>query len=295
MQSSFSANMLALVEGSPVVITLKNALQHFIDFRQTVVRRRSEYELRRAQERAHILAGLRIAISYLDAVIALIRGAADSDAAKTGLIERFGLDDAQAQAILDMQLRRIATLERERLERDYQELQERIRGLEELLADPSKISKEVKKELRDLNKKFGQERRTDISNDAHDIDRRELEAHEQVVVTLSKGGYIKRIPADTYRNQHRGGRGVVSMNTRDDDPINQILVVDTHDDLLFFTNTGRVLRLTAYAAPLMRAMTSSKLLMAMRSPASMWARSCARLSSYSDLLVTTNCRKSIKC
>ena len=246
MQSSFSANMLALVEGSPVVITLKNALQHFIDFRQTVVTRRSEYELRRAEERAHILAGLRIAISNLDAVIALIRGAADADAAKTGLVERFSLDEAQAQAILDMQLRRIATLERERLEREYLELQERIRGLQELLADPSKILKEVKKETTELNKKFGQERSTDISNQAHDIDRRELEAHEQVVVTLSKSGYIKRIPADTYRNQHRGGRGVVSMNTRDDDPINQILVVDTHDDLLFFTNTGRVLRLTAY-------------------------------------------------
>ena len=145
-----------------------------------------------------------------------------------------------------MQLRRISALERERLEEEYAQVQETIRGLEELLGDERKVLTEIKKETRALRKKFGGERLTDISLDAHDISRAELEAHEQVVVTLSKAGYIKRIPATTYRNQHRGGKGVVSMNTREDDPVQHILVVDTHDTLLFFTNRGRVLKLTAY-------------------------------------------------
>lgn len=246
MQSSFSANMLALVGGMPRIITLKLALQEFVEFRRVVVRRRSEYELARARDRAHILAGLRIAVSNLDAVIALIRAAADTEAARNGLMTQFDLDQPQAQAILDMQLRRISSLERERLENEYQELQQTIQGLETLLADDKNVLDVVKKETQDLKKKFGDKRRTRISLDDYDISREELEAHEQIVVTLSKGGYVKRISADTYRSQHRGGRGVVSMNTRDDDPVHHILVVDTHETLLFFTNRGRVLKLTAY-------------------------------------------------
>ena len=246
MQSSFSANMLALVEGMPRVITLKVALQAFIDFRREVVRRRAEFQLERARQRAHILAGLRIAVGNLDEVIALIRGAADTPAARDALMNRFSLDEAQSQAILDMQLRRISALERERLEEEYAQIQETIRGLEELLGDEKKILVEIKKETRALRKKFGEDRRTDISLDAHDISRAELEAHEQVVVTLSQGGYIKRIPANTYRNQHRGGKGVVSMTTREDDPVKHLIVADTHDTLLFFTNRGRVLKLTVF-------------------------------------------------
>ena len=246
MQSSFSANMLALIDGTPRVITLKHALQRFIEFRQNVVTRRTEYELRRARERAHILAGLRIAISNLDAVIALIRAADDAEAARNGLMQTFALDQPQAQAILDMQLRRLAALERERLENEYQELQTTIQGLVELLADPTKVLEVIKKETTEVKEKFGSDRQTDFSLDAYDISREELEAHEQVVVTLSKGGYVKRISADTYRNQHRGGRGVVSMNTKEDDPVDHILVGDTHDILLFFTNRGRVLKLTTY-------------------------------------------------
>jgi DNA gyrase subunit A len=246
LQSSFSANMLALVEGTPRTLNLKQALQYYIDFRLQVITRRTEYELRRARERAHILAGLRIALSHLDAIIALIRASADAEAARNGLIAQFGLDQVQAQAILDMQLRRIATLERERLEKEYQELQASIQGMEELLASPAKVQSEIKKETQQLKKKFGQQRRTDISDDDHDISREELEAHEQVVVTLSQGGYIKRIIAETYRNQHRGGRGVVSMNTREDDPVRHILVVDSHDRLLFFTDRGRVIALKSY-------------------------------------------------
>ena len=246
MQSSFSVNMLALVEGTPRILNLKQALQYYIDFRKQVITRRTEYELRRARERAHILAGLRIALSHLDAIIALIRASADAEAARNGLIAQFGLDQIQAQAILDMQLRRIATLERERLEKEYQELQTTIQGMEELLASPAKVESVIKKETQQLKKKFGQERRTDISDDDHDISREELEAHEQVVVTLSQGGYIKRIIAETYRNQHRGGRGVVSMNTKEDDPVRHILVVDSHDRLLFFTDRGRVIALKSY-------------------------------------------------
>ena len=246
MQGSFSANMLALVEGTPRIFTLKQALQHFINFRHQVIVRRSEYELKRARERAHILAGLRIAISNLDAVIALIRSSDDAEAARNGLMTRFGLDQPQAQAILDMQLRRIAALERERLEQEYQELQQSIRGLEELLADPTLVMAEIKRETQELKKKFGEKRRTVISDEAHDLSREELEAHERVAVTLSQAGYIKRIAASTYRNQHRGGKGVVSMNTRDDDPVRHILVVDTHDTILFFTDTGRVLSMKSY-------------------------------------------------
>ena len=246
MQSSFSANMLALVEGTPRVFTLRQALQYYIDFRRRVVTLRSEFRLKRARERAHILAGLRIALANLDEVISLIRSSKDGETARNGLMERFGLDKPQAQAILEMQLRRIAALERERLEQEYQDLEKTIRGLEELLGDPANVLAEVRQETRELKKKFGQPRRTAISDEAYSFSREELEAHEQVVVTLSQGGYIKRIPASTYRNQHRGGKGVSSMTTRDGDPVGHIRVVDTHEKLLFFTNRGRVLRLTAY-------------------------------------------------
>ena len=246
MQNSFSANMLALVDGMPRVITLRQALQQFVEFRREVIRRRTEFELKKARQRAHILAGLRIAISHLDEVIQLIRSSESAQAAKQQLIARFGLDDDQSQAILDMQLRRLAALEREQLEKEYQDLRQAIREMEELLADDRKVLNEVKKELRQVKKKHGDDRRTEISQEAHDLSREELEAHEQIVVTLSQGGYIKRIPANTYRNQHRGGKGVGGMTTRDDDAVKHLLVVDTHHKLLFFTNKGRVYSLTAY-------------------------------------------------
>ena len=246
MQSSFSANMLALVDGMPRVFTLRQALQQFLEFRREVIRRRTEFELAKARQRAHILAGLRIAISNLDAVIQLIRNADSAQDAKQQLITRFGLDDDQAQAILDMQLRRLAALERQQLENEYNELQTAIREMEELLESDRKMLNEVKKELRELKKKHGDDRRTDISHEASDLSREALEPHEQIVVTLSQGGYIKRIPANTYRNQHRGGKGVGGMTTRDDDAVKHLLVVDTHDKLLFFTNKGRVYSMTAY-------------------------------------------------
>ena len=246
LQSSFSANMLALIDGSPRVITLKTAVQQFVKFRQEVIRRRAEFELRKAQERAHILAGLRIAISNLDEVIALIRNSDDVESARNGLMSRFTLDQPQAQAILDMQLRRLAALEREKIEKEYQDLQDTIRGLEALLGDEGKILSVVKEETEDLKSRQGDKRRTKISHDAYDLSREELEAHEQIVITYSQGGYVKRIPADTFRRQHRGGKGVSGMNTRDGDPIRDLLVVDSHDKLMFFTNKGRVLSVIGY-------------------------------------------------
>ena len=246
LQSSFSANMLALIDGTPRVITLRIALQQYVLFRQEVVRRRAEYELRKAQERAHILAGLRIAISNLDEVIQLIRNSDDVESARNELMSRFSLDQPQAQAILDMQLRRLAALEREKLEQEYQELQESIRGLEALLADEKKILSVVKDETEELKKKIGDKRRTQISSEAWDLSREELEAHEQIVVTYSQSGYVKRIPADTFRRQHRGGKGVSGMNMKDGDPIKDLLVADSHDSLMFFTNKGRVLSKVGY-------------------------------------------------
>ena len=246
LQSSFSANMLALIDDIPRVITLKIALQQYIKFRQQVVRRRSEFELKKAEERAHILAGLRIAISNLDEVIKLIRNSQDVENARTGLMSTFDLDQPQAQAILDMQLRRLAALEREKLEQEYQELQETIRGLQELLGDEGKILGVVKEETEEVKSKYVDKRRTTISHDAYDLSREELEAHEQIVITLSQGGYLKRIQSNTFRRQHRGGRGVSGMNTRDDDPVKELMVVDSHDKLMFFTNKGRVLSKIGY-------------------------------------------------
>ncbi len=246
MQSSFSANMLALVDGTPRVLDLKTALVEFIKFRRSVVRRRSEFELKKARARAHILEGLRLAINDLDAVIALIRGSESAEAAKRGLMERFSLSDVQAQAILDMQLRRIAALERQKIEDEYAELTRRIVDLEELLANPAKVDAVVKDETLEVKRKYGDRRRTQIEAAVDDLSRDDLEPHESVVVTLSQGGYIKRIPATTYRNQHRGGKGVLSMKTKEDDPVRNILVCDTHDTLLFFTDQGRVLSLKTY-------------------------------------------------
>ena len=246
MQKSFSANMMALVNGRPELLTLRSALQNYVDFRREVVRRRTEFELRKARARAHILEGLRIALENLDAVIELIRNAADVETARTGLMNRFALDEKQAQAILDMQLRRLAALEREKIENEYREIQETISKLEDLLGDPRKVDLEIKKETRALKKKIDGERLTQISDASIDINRDDIEPHEQVVITFSKGGYIKRIPAATFRNQHRGGKGVSGMNMRDNDPVRHILVVDTHDILLFFTSRGRVLPLKTY-------------------------------------------------
>jgi DNA gyrase subunit A len=247
MQSTFPINMLALVDGTPKVVTLKQALTYYIGFRRQVVERRSGFELRKARERAHILEGLRVAINNLDSVIALIRKSEDVEAARNGLMETFNLDQIQAQSILDMQLRRLASLERQKIENEFLEIAKIIEELETLLGDPRKILDIVKDETEKLNEKFGTPRRTEINEEeARRRTRAELEPHQEVVVTLTKSGYITRTPSITYRNQHRGGKGVLGMVTKDNDPIQHLLVADTHDDILFFTDRGKVFSLKCF-------------------------------------------------
>ena len=246
MQSSFSVNMIALANGVPKLINIKESLGYYIKFREEVISRKFRFELKKAQARCHILDGYRVAIANIDEVIDLIRSSQDVDEAKTQLISKFSLDAIQAQAILEMQLRRLAALETQKIEDEYQNLQEQIRYYEEQLADPHKILAVVSEETQEMKKSLRGARRTAITATVQDFTREELEAHEQIVVTLSEGGYIKRIPADTYRNQHRGGKGVVSMNIKDDDPVKHIIVCDTHDTLLFFTNKGRVLAMRSF-------------------------------------------------
>ena len=243
MQSAFHVNMVALVDGQPRVLSLRSALVHFVEFRRSVIRRRAEYDLSRARERAHILEGLRVALENLDAVIALIRASDDVEAARNGLTQEFGLTEPQAQAILDMQLRRLAALERERIENEYQELVGKISDLEDLLANPARVLQVIKTETADLRKNFGEPRRTNISDEeARDQSPEELTPHADIVFTLSDRGYIKRLPIALYRSQKRGGKGVRGQETREGDNVQQLVVADTHDWLLFFTDKGRVYR-----------------------------------------------------
>ena len=247
LRSSFNVIMLALVDGQPQVLRLKQALQHYVDHRRVVITRRSEHLLKVARDRAHVVEGLRIALSRLDEVIAIIRGSRDAATARANLIERMSLSEPQAQAILDMQLRRLAALERERLEEEYQDLLKRIADLEALLADPAKVLALVKEDLEKLKKRHGDARRTQIRDEEATIHTTEdLTLHQDVVITLSQRGYIKRIPSVTYKLQHRGGKGVRGMTTREDDALQDLLVADTHDTLLFFTNRGRVYHLRSF-------------------------------------------------
>ena len=250
LQAAFHINMLALVDGQPRILSLKAMLRHYIDFRTEIVRRRAEFDIKKAQVRAHILEGLRIALQNLDAVIKLIRAAADADEARQGLMEQFGLDQEQAQAILDMQLRRISSLERRKIDEEYQGLTKTIAELQALLGDPAKMLAVVKQETAKLKEDFGDARRTAISNEGPtDFTQEELIPHQEMVVTLSQRGYIKCIPTTTYRLQHRGGKGVRGQTTREGDALRHIMVTDNHDLLLFFTNMGRVYKTKVYELP----------------------------------------------
>ena len=251
LRSSFSVNMIGLVKGAPRVLNLRQVLQYYIEFREEVVRRRAEFDLKKARARLEVLEGLRIAIDNLDRVIQIIRGSADVEEARVGLITEFGFTLVQAQAILDMQLRRLAALEREKLENEYKELLELVQRLEALLADPSKVSAEVIKETHQLKRKYGSERRTVIhQEELGEFKREDIEPHEDVVITLTHGGYIKRVKLDTYRKQHRGGKGVSSQRlTRADDITGFLQVADTHDTLLFFTDHGRVYSSRVFELP----------------------------------------------
>jgi len=246
MQTSFAVNMVALDKGLPKILTLRQALVGFIEFREEVVNRRSKFELKNAKNRIHILDGLLIALSDIDKIITTIRNSADSESATNNLINEFDLTLIQAKAILEMQLRRLAALETEKIKNEHKELEIRIKELETLINDKSKRLEIVKDETAEVAGKFVKKRLTKIIKEEGSFDRAALEPHESVVVTLSSGQYIKRIPSKTYQSQHAGGRGSSAQSLREDDPMKQLLVVDTHDILLFFTNKGRVFSLNTY-------------------------------------------------
>ncbi len=250
MQSAFFVNMLALVDGQPRVISLKEALQYYIDFRHEVITRRSKFELKQAKARAHILEGLRIALDNINKVIATIKKSATAEVARRELMSGFGLSQAQAQAILDMQLRRLANLERRKIADEYAELVKTIAYLEDLLANPKRILLLIKEEASGLKSQYGDPRRTEISEEeVTEFREEDLIPHQRVVVTLSKRGFVKRVPSRSYRSQHRGGRGIIGMVTREADAIRLLVVADTHDNLLFFTNRGRVFHLKCHEIP----------------------------------------------
>ena len=250
LRSSFNSIMLALVDGQPQVLPLRRCLELFIRHREEVIRRRSEYQLQRARDRDHIVQGLLLALDRIDEVIEIIRGSADVEESRNNLMQRLDLSEAQAQAILDMQLRRLAALERERLQKEHEELLQRIAELEALLNDPAKILAEIKSETRQLKKSFNNPRRTTILEEEVGEETPEsLIPQEDVIVTLSQRGYVKRVPPSTFRQQNRGGKGVRGMTTREGDAILDLLVVDTHSTLFFFTNRGRVYPLRAFQIP----------------------------------------------
>ena len=250
LRSSFNAIMLALVDGQPQELPLKELIRNFILHREDVIRRRTEYQLGRARDRAHIVEGLLKALDAIDAIIETIRNSQDVETARNNLVQQFDLTEIQAQAILDMQLRRLAALERQRLDEEYNDLLATIAQLEDLLQNPQKIRNEIKRETREVKRKHADARRTVI--DVAELQEQSIEqfiVQEDVVVTLSQRGYIKRVPINTYRNQRRGGKGVRGANNRDDDAVMQIAVLNTHDQLLFFTNKGRVYPLNVYETP----------------------------------------------
>ena len=251
MQTSFAANMLALVDGVPKILSLRDALKHYVNHQEVVVTRRTEYRLRRARDRAHIVEGLVKALDMIDAIIALIRGAADVETARTGLMAApFEFSEIQANYILDMQLRRLTQLEGKKLRDELVELQETIKELESILASKPKLFGVIKDELGEVREKFGDDRRTQLTNDSADIDVLDLIDDEEIVVVLTHKGYIKTVASDAFRRQGRGGRGVRGSRTKDDDHVEHLLMTTAHSYLLLFSNRGRVYRVRAHEIPM---------------------------------------------
>lgn len=250
MQSAFSVNMLALVDGQPRIISLKEALQYYIDFRREVITRRSRFELKKARSRAHILEGLKIALDHIDKVISTIRKSRTAEAARQNLMADFELSQAQAQAILDMQLRRLANLERRKILDEYAEVVKNIAYLVDLLANPRRLLVLIKGEVDELKSKNSDPRRTEISDQGvMEFVEEDLIPHQRVVVTLSNRGFVKRVPSNKYKLQHRGGKGIIGMVTREKDAVRLLVVADTHDSLLFFTNRGKVFCVKCHEIP----------------------------------------------
>jgi len=249
LQDTFGVNMLALVDGVPKILNISQMLGYYLKHQEDVVTRRTKYDLNKAEERAHILKGLLIALDNIDEVINIIRSSKSVQDAKNSLIERFGLTEIQAQAIVDMRLRALTGLEREKLEAEYKELMDKISYLKEILADEKKLLGVIKDELLVISQKYGDERRTALGRDVDEVTDEELIERENIVITMTKLGYIKRMPEDIFKAQNRGGKGIRGMQTIDEDYIESMIVTTTHNYLMFFTNTGRVYRLKGYEIP----------------------------------------------
>jgi DNA gyrase subunit A len=252
LQTTFGYNAVALVDGVPRTLSLLELVQHYLDYQREVVTRRSKYELRRALDRAHVLEGYLIALDNLDAVIELIRASADTDSARSALMERFELSEIQAQAILDLRLARLTSLARKEIEDEYADLQERIGELRTILGDPALVDGVVREELLEIKSIYGKtdERRTEIVADEGDLELEDMIAEEDMVIAITKSGYIKRLPVTSYREQRRGGIGVMGMDLKDEDYIEHLFVASTHDYILFFTTVGKVYRLKVHELPL---------------------------------------------
>jgi DNA gyrase subunit A len=249
MQTTFGVNMVALVDNVPRTLSLREVIGHYVDHQREVIIRRTKYELRRAEERAHVLEGLLIALDNLDEVIALIRASRDPEAARTGLVEKFELSIVQAQAILQLTLSRLTALEADKIKQEHADLIERIKELREILGDESLVNGLIKDELTEIADAYGDDRQTEIAHAEGDIDIEDLIADQQMVISITHTGYIKSLPLSTYRQQRRGGIGVTGMDMKDDDYIEHLFVCSTHDYLLFFTNRGKVYRLKVYELP----------------------------------------------
>ena len=250
LQTTFGINMLSLVDDQPKVLNLKQMLYYYLEHQKVIVRRRTQYELRKAEARAHILEGLRIALDHIDEIIALIRGSQTTDIAREGLMTKFELSEKQAQAILDMRLQRLTGLERDKIEQEYNELMTLIGNLRAILADEEKLLNLIREELLEIKERFNDERRTEIVlAGLESIEDEDLIPQENIVISLTNKGYIKRLPASTYRSQRRGGRGIQGMGTNEDDFVEHLLTTSTHDTILFFTNKGKVYRSKGYEIP----------------------------------------------
>jgi DNA gyrase subunit A len=249
MQTTFGVNMVALVDNVPRTLSLREVIGHYVDHQREVVVRRTKYELRRSEERAHVLEGQLIALANLDEVIALIRASRDSEAARAGLVERFELSIIQAQAILQITLSRLTALEADKIEKEHADLVERIKELREILGDEQRVLDLIKEELAEIGEAYGDDRRTEITHAEGEIDIEDLIADQQMVISITHSGYIKSLPLSTYRQQRRGGIGVTGMDMKDDDYIEHLFVTSTHDYLLFFTNRGKIYRLKVYELP----------------------------------------------
>jgi DNA gyrase subunit A len=249
LESTFGITMLAVVGGKPQVLNLKELLSHFLDFRREVVARRTRYDLDQAEKRAHVLEGLKIALERLDEVIRVIRSASNPSEARGALTGQFGLSETQAQAILDMKLQRLTGLERDKILKEYEQVLQDIERYRQILTSPALIDRIIHEELEELATAYGDERRTEIVPAAGDIGIEDLIEEKSVIITLSRAGYIKRTPADTYRSQHRGGKGRNGMSVREEDHVRLLLTASTHDHLLVFTNFGRLYWLKVYEIP----------------------------------------------